>query len=209
VKPHKDITDPRMIKALAHPMRTRILATLDQGIASPSELATELNAPIGNVSYHVRILDSLGLIRLVRATPKRGAIEHHYEALVRPVISDETWATVPESVKHAVVGAHLDQAGRDVSAAAAAGGLDRAEGGISQNSLVLDEEGWNELSRELLASREQALEIGRAAEERLKERDERGEHAVLIIMMFEAAASTGVAQTGSRRRRKRRVSTRA
>ena len=65
MRPDKDVTDPRLVKALAHPLRFRILTVLDERMASPSELAEELGAPLGNVSYHVRILASLGLIRLV------------------------------------------------------------------------------------------------------------------------------------------------
>ncbi len=209
MKPHKDITDPRMIKALAHPMRMRILTTLDERIASPSELATELDAPIGNVSYHVRILDSLGLIRLVRTTPKRGAIEHHYEAVARAVVSDETWENVPESVKHAVVGALLDQMGREVTLATVSNGFDRPEAHLGQTSLVLDAAGWTELSRELLAARERALEIGREAEARLKERDGRGDPAILQVMLFEALPDAGAPQLKRAARRRRRSSTRA
>jgi DNA-binding transcriptional ArsR family regulator len=209
MKPYKDITDPRMIKALAHPMRMRILATLDQKVASPSELAGELDAPIGNVSYHVRILDSLGLIRLVRTTPKRGAIEHHYEAVVRPIITDDTWASVPESVKHAVVGSLLDQVGRQVTSASVSGGFDRPEAHLGQMALVLDREGWDELSQELLKAREYILEIGRAAETRLKDRDEQGDPAVFLIMFFEAMIGADAGLVTRPRRRTRRSTARA
>src|SRR3712207_2003998 len=89
VRPDKDVTDARLVKALAHPLRVRILGVLDERVASPSELAEELDAPLGNVSYHVRILASLGLIRLVKETPRRGSVEHHYEAVPRPMISEE------------------------------------------------------------------------------------------------------------------------
>jgi len=34
----KDVTDPRLVKALAHPLRVRILAVLDEHVASPTEL---------------------------------------------------------------------------------------------------------------------------------------------------------------------------
>jgi DNA-binding transcriptional ArsR family regulator len=189
VKPDKDITDHRVVKALAHPMRIRILAILDERVASPSELAVELDAPIGNVSYHVRILDSLGLIRLVRTTPKRGAIEHHYEAVAAPIISDETWASVPESVKNAVIGAALDQAGRQVTLAAASGGFERAEASLARAPLVLDAEGWNAVAQELLAVREQALKIADEAEARLKEHGEEGDGAIFLVMFFDGSAT--------------------
>ena len=67
-----DINDPRLVKALAHPLRIRILAILEDRVASPSEIAEQLDAPLGNVSYHVRQLAELGLISLVRETPVGG-----------------------------------------------------------------------------------------------------------------------------------------
>src|SRR4051794_37828743 len=79
VKPDRSI-DPRLIKVFAHPLRVRILAILEQRVASPSEIAGELDASLGVVSYHVRRLEALGLIKLVRTTPRRGAVEHHYRA---------------------------------------------------------------------------------------------------------------------------------
>jgi folylpolyglutamate synthase/dihydropteroate synthase len=91
----------------------RILGLLEDQVASPSELAQKLHAPLGNVSYHVRILASLNLIRLVSETPRRGSVEHHYTAVAMPVISDEAWSNVPDIVKNAMVAAALEQAGEE------------------------------------------------------------------------------------------------
>ena len=71
MKAINDINDPRLVKALAHPLRVRILGVLQDRVASPSDLAEELNAPLGNVSYHVRILAQLGLLKLVKKRPRR------------------------------------------------------------------------------------------------------------------------------------------
>ena len=66
-------------RAMAHPMRARILATLDDGRElSPVELSRELGASLGVVSYHVRVLADAGLVELARTTARRGAIQHHY-----------------------------------------------------------------------------------------------------------------------------------
>ena len=78
------IGDQRIIRALGHPLRARILSLLDGAEASPKELAGRLGEKLGNVSYHVRILAELELIELVRQTPVRGAVEHHYRARPRP-----------------------------------------------------------------------------------------------------------------------------
>ena len=63
---------------MAHPMRGRILAALDGRELSPVELARELDASLGVVSYHVRVLAEAGVVELARTTARRGAIQHHY-----------------------------------------------------------------------------------------------------------------------------------
>jgi DNA-binding transcriptional ArsR family regulator len=59
-------------------MRGRILAALDGQELSPVELAKELDASLGVVSYHVRVLADAGAVELSRTTARRGAIQHHY-----------------------------------------------------------------------------------------------------------------------------------
>jgi DNA-binding transcriptional ArsR family regulator len=65
-------------RAMAHPMRGRILAALDGQELSPVELSRELGASLGVVSYHVRVLAEAGVVELARTTARRGAIQHHY-----------------------------------------------------------------------------------------------------------------------------------
>jgi DNA-binding transcriptional ArsR family regulator len=185
MKPHTDV-DARVIKALAHPLRVRILSVLEQRAASPSEIAEELGAPLGNVSYHVRQLAALKLIRLVRRTPRRGAIEHHYKADNRPQISDAGWAEVPEIVKQAMIGASLQNISSKVNAAAGAGGFSRTEAHLSRTQLVLDGRGWEEVAKELRALVDRVDRIAERANERLAV----GNHAdeqpgTLAVMFFE------------------------
>ncbi len=54
--------DQRMVKAIGHPIRMRLLTILNQRVASPKELAAEIGSPIGTVSYHIRLLLDLGAI---------------------------------------------------------------------------------------------------------------------------------------------------
>jgi DNA-binding transcriptional ArsR family regulator len=71
--------DTRTVKAVAHPSRVRVLAHLhEHGPASPNELASIFRVALGTMSYHVRRLQELGFVELVRTTPRRGAIQHHY-----------------------------------------------------------------------------------------------------------------------------------
>jgi DNA-binding transcriptional ArsR family regulator len=65
-------------RALAHPIRARIVAVLGDGELSPVELAKALDISLGVVSYHVRMLADAGVLELARTTSRRGAIQHHY-----------------------------------------------------------------------------------------------------------------------------------
>jgi DNA-binding transcriptional ArsR family regulator len=69
----------RELDGLSHPVRLRVVMAMEEGIASPTNLATRLDVPIGTMSYHVRCLAALGLLELVSARPRRGALEHLYE----------------------------------------------------------------------------------------------------------------------------------
>jgi DNA-binding transcriptional ArsR family regulator len=160
MKPFHDITDPTVAKALAHPLRTRLLSALETRTASPSELAAELDVPLGVLSYHIRRLSALGFLKLVRRVPRRGAVEHYYTATVRPPVTDEAWVATPGIVKEASIAGALGQLGAQVSAAAAAGGFNSDQARISQAAVTLDDQGWRELASELvtLAARVEELE---------------------------------------------------
>jgi len=195
VPPVRRIDDPRYVKALSHPLRVRILALLEEQEHSPVRLAERLHASLGTVSYHVRTLERLGLAELVRTTPRRGAIEHHYRARSRPTVSDLAWAAAPPAAKHALVGATLQQLHDYATIANAAGGFDRGDAHLSRTALQLDEEGWKELAGLL----ERLLTEVDGVEERAAERiAEAGDDAALVpaglaVMLFEATRFSDVA----------------
>jgi DNA-binding transcriptional ArsR family regulator len=189
MKAINDINDPRLVKALAHPLRVRILGVLQDRVASPSDLAEELKAPLGNVSYHVRILAQLGLLKLVKKRPRRGAIEHYYEARSRVRVSDRAWGQVPKIVKEAMVDATLDQVSAYVEQSAASGGFERSNAHLMRQPLRLDEQGWEELSKHVLELLQRANRIEADSRARLNKGDHSGEfEAGLVLMLFEAVA---------------------
>jgi DNA-binding transcriptional ArsR family regulator len=196
MKPQSDISDPRIIKALTHPLRIQILAALDERTASPSELADELEAPLGNVSYHVRQLAGLGLIKLVKRTPRRGAIEHHYKAVGRPQISDDAWAGTSATVKDAVVGAALGDLGSAVTSAAAAGGFSRPDAHLTRTQVTVDERGWKDLDKELNATLARVQKItGDSAKRLAKAGDDGAQAATVVTMLFGTADDADAAPT--------------
>jgi DNA-binding transcriptional ArsR family regulator len=142
--------DSNIVKALSHPLRMRILTRLNEGVASPNEMAKEFEESLPLVSYHVRILRELDCIELVRTTPRRGAIEHHYRALTRPFLDDADWAQLPPSARKAVSNTVLSKALSDVRNAVAIGSFDeRADRHLSYSAPVLDEQGWRALGEKL------------------------------------------------------------
>jgi DNA-binding transcriptional ArsR family regulator len=55
--------DERAIRVLAHPLRSRLLGQLRmRGPATATELAAELSTNTGATSYHLRALESVGLV---------------------------------------------------------------------------------------------------------------------------------------------------
>jgi DNA-binding transcriptional ArsR family regulator len=191
MKPYSDINDPRLIKALAHPLRVRILSILEtRDMASPNEMADELGVSLGVMSYHVRRLHALGFLELVKRTPRRGAIEHHYRAKARPHVTDEGWAETPSIVKRAMVGASLQQINGFINTAAGQGGFDRGDAHLSRTVVALDDQGWKELAGEMArlmervdALQDESLERVRASGE---DADAIVKRSAAVLMLFEA-----------------------
>jgi len=59
----RQVEDPSSLKALAHPLRVRLLATLREvGPATATELARRLGTDTGSTSYHLRVLARHGFV---------------------------------------------------------------------------------------------------------------------------------------------------
>ena len=181
-----DITDARLIKAYAHPLRIQILSLLDNRVASPKQIAEELDTPLPNTAYHVRQLASLGLVKLVRRTARGGAIEHHYTAKVRPTIPDEVWADLPEIVRRAFTSGGLQQALPLLMQAADGGGFLDEHSHFSRTPARLDQKGWTAISRELLKTLDRVEKLVMESEDRLaKNPSDDGITANVVMAFFE------------------------
>jgi DNA-binding transcriptional ArsR family regulator len=189
-----EIDDARLVKGLAHPLRIQILRALHNRVASPSEIAAEIGAPLGNVSYHVRFLARVGLIELDSTKPRRGAVEHYYRAAGRVTVTEQAWAQVPQLVKNSISGATLSSIFRVVGQAAANGGFDVDGARVSRQSLVLDPTGFSDLAVEFGAFLERANQIERASAERLAANGNPGAEpaagveAGLVMLLFHTPA---------------------
>ena len=176
----------QLAKALAHPLRVRILTSLNRGISSPNQLAQELEEPLGNVSYHVKTLLEYDCVELVKTEPRRGAVEHFYRATERAFFSDADWAKIPASARKGIDGVILEAIGQDATAAMLEGTIDsRTDTHISRTPLVLDDAGWKQLSKILSDTLEQAMKIGEESASRLADDKVDGIPANLSLLHFE------------------------
>jgi DNA-binding transcriptional ArsR family regulator len=205
LRPRRHISDPDLAKALAHPLRIAALAVLEERTASPSEIATELGASLGQVSYHVRTLARYGLVKLVETRPRRGALEHYYRAEQRPVITSEAWERVPSIVKHATVRAGLEQVAAEVTAAAESNGFDRPSSHLTRSPLELDQRGWSELAEKFDELYEEIERIAARSAKRLgAEEHADAIRASAVLMLFEAAPEPAPKRPSERASRRSR-----
>ena len=179
--------DQRLIKALSHPLREQILAKLNQRVASPNQLAQELGEGLSQVSYHVKVLRDYECIELVKTEPRRGAVEHFYRGIKRVFFQDEEWKQLPPSVQGSistnVLQTLVDQA---VEAMEAETFDRRADRHLSRTPVVVDEQGWEDLSSLFADTLERVLDIQAESSGRLAETGEEGISAVTAIMSFES-----------------------
>ena len=163
-----DEEQERLLKAISHPLRHRVLAAIDEaGEASPKAVAVALGEPLGRVSHHVRVLARLGAIELTRTEPRRGATEHFYRAAVKRYFDDNAASRLPRRTRKAVVAQYVQRLLGDAAAAAAGTGFDHPQMHLSYVLLELDEQGMDAMAALLGETLERVQAIKAEAAERL------------------------------------------
>ena len=186
----QELQNPSLIRALAHPLRVRMMSILHEREASPKELAAEFGIPLANIAYHIQVLRKLKLIKLVKKTPRRGAVEHHYRAERMAMIDNDSWESTPTLIKQSLVGATLDSISQDVKEAAQSGGFEQADIHMTSSRWLFDQTAWDELDKMLREVVTRGEELAKESEKRLKAGDHEGQrHAALAIMLFDSRPS--------------------
>ena len=185
------VVDRRLAKALSHPLRAHVLTILNERVASPNQIANELEEPLGNVSYHVKTLAEMGCIELVTTEPRRGAIEHFYRAKVRPFFTDKDWKRLPPSARQGISDATLQLIWEDTSDALDAGTFDgRTDRHLSRSRLALDQTGWEQVNELLVDTINRVAEIEAECAERRTGDGEAGFITKMVLMHFESSKKT-------------------
>ncbi len=69
-----------LVTALSHPLRRKVLRVMNGGAGphSPGKLAKAFGVSVSDLSYHVRVLSDLKVVRLRSTQMVRGAVQHLY-----------------------------------------------------------------------------------------------------------------------------------
>jgi DNA-binding transcriptional ArsR family regulator len=181
--------DEGLIKALAHPLRWRIVESLvERGEASPVELSRLLDQPLATVSHHVRVLRDLRSIELTRTEQRRGAIEHYYRAVMPAFFDDAQWELVPKPLRRGLAGQVFRQVFSESAAAGGKGAFDAVGAHLDRMIVELDDQAWQDVSEALidLLRRIQTIQ-GESDARRDEETDARVSE--IVLMHFEIAES--------------------
>jgi DNA-binding transcriptional ArsR family regulator len=78
-----DLTTAEQHRAVGNLVRWQILGLLNDQATTISQLAAALGVLKGSISYHVRVLEQAGLIRVIRTRKVRGVVERYYGRTAR------------------------------------------------------------------------------------------------------------------------------
>jgi hypothetical protein len=187
----KQVIDPTLAKAFTHPLRSHIWVTLfERGVVSPAEIATELEIDVSEVSYHFRGLRNRGLIKLVRTVKRRGFEEHFYEPIAPALdFSDAEWMKLPVGVRSSLSGEMVRQVIEQLTLAVEAGSFDARSRHLSLTWLLVDEQGWAELTQAVRKALDEVRSIQARCAERRQVTGEAGIPVAAMMAAFETASS--------------------
>jgi DNA-binding transcriptional ArsR family regulator len=131
------------LKVVADPLRLRMLDVLRQGPATVKQLARELDTPLRKLYYHVNLLETNGLIKVVGTRLVSGILEKQYQATAYRLTVDRALLSRPiepepsDEGLDVLLSVVLDQAKSEIRKSVQAGLIDPAQTSLSTNGLAL------------------------------------------------------------------------
>lgn len=192
-KKRQDSAQQALAKAFAHPVRVKAFLLLAEAPYSPSQIADKIDEDLHNVSYHVRKLEEFELIELVGEKPVRGAVQHFFRAVARPMMSDEEWGKLSLAKRRTVSRFGIQLIIGDAVVADESGTFDRrADRHLSRTPLEVDEAGWRELQDLHDETMAKVLEVQAASAERISQSEEKASFPIVSsTMCFEIPRGQG------------------
>lgn len=166
------VEDPKQLGALADDFRARIVLLLRERAASTTELAAALETPKGTVGHHLKVLETAGLVRVVRTRKVRALTEKYYGRVARLFVLKTDESTPNELRGGAISALMLRRAADDLLVA---GGEQETSAMLNVRLLEKDRRRFERRLNRLVADYQ-------AAE------DPSGERHVLAYAMYRAKA---------------------
>jgi hypothetical protein len=170
-EPEKTACEP-----LGHPMRVRILETVNEHPMSPVQFINAGYAPgfeskqqaLSFVSYHFRALEKAGCVEITETVPRRGATEHVYKGCSRVFFTDEDFEQKPLSERRQLSRTTFQGLLARTDGAMAQGTFDaRTDRCLVWRAMELDQRGWKEATAALTACYAEIERIREDAEDRI------------------------------------------
>lgn len=159
-------------------------------MASRPEICKELGASFDAVRYEIEVLKKTKppLIELVYEKPVRGTVEKFYRATTKAYLDPSEWPRVPDAVKAGLRGSLLGILVDDAVAAVTDGTYDSLEDAhMSWTPMILDQQGWQEITAVLFRAMHEAIKIKEDSAERLIEEDVVGTSCTVSILGYPSA----------------------
>jgi DNA-binding transcriptional ArsR family regulator len=106
------VTSAEQLRAVSNLTRHRIMAMLRFEPATITQIAERVGLAKGSSSYHVRLLERAGLVKVVRTRKVRGVTERYYAIAARSIVLPEPGEGQPDVLMRNAV-ADLEAASAD------------------------------------------------------------------------------------------------
>lgn len=156
-------------KALSHPLRVTALVSMSspKRRMSPKQLSEETGEALVNCAYHCRQLRDFGMIELVETQQVRGATQHFYGLVERPMFWSSSLGKTPPVIRQIVASTDLGSAVESIGKAIDAGTFDkRPDAQISHQILQGDSLAWSQMVEILKNAQAQLAQAEQEAVER-------------------------------------------
>lgn len=160
--------------AVGHRIRVEILAALNEGVASASELARIVHQPLSTVTHHIEELLKSGSIEVAKTERVRNISQNFYRAVELPFFTDEQMEAMPAAARQEIYGVILQAVMAEALAAFWAGKITAdPRAWLSWRWFNVDAQGRQDIADEQARSWERLQEIeAESATRRAKSEEE-------------------------------------
>jgi DNA-binding transcriptional ArsR family regulator len=182
----------RLVRAVGHPLRLRILEALAKEVGSATTLSELLDVPLSNVSYHLNhVLDEeCGGVELVKTQQARGSIEKFYVPKGAVYLDAIAWPAIPRSIRDGLWGASLKTFVSIAVSALKGGALNGSDSPwtLAWRPVLVDDRGQVEINNAMGEVEQRIEEAKRKSADRLKKAKVKRLHQMIVgLAAFKSA----------------------